>query len=1045
MANAPVHTDLLNTMEWRLIGPHRGGRVVAVTGDVSNPGVFYFGACAGGVWKTTDGGTYWENVSDGFLNTAAVGAIAAAESDPNVVYAGMGESCIRGNACHGDGVYGTNDGGKTWSHLGLRDTRHIARVRVHPSDANLVYVAALGDPFGPSVARGVYRSKDGGKSWQHVLSRGQRTGAADLAMSYSNPRILFAAMWETRRTPWSLESGGPGSGIFKSTDGGDTWTDISDNAGLPKGIKGRIGVAVSPAKPNRVWAVIEAEESGLFRSDDGGESWQLVSEDRNLLTRPWYYNHVFADPQDPDTLYILNLAGWKSTDGGKTFNQLTTPHGDNHDLWIDPNNPQRMIEGNDGGACVSFNGGDTWSTIYNQPTAQFYHVDTDSNFPYRVYGTQQDNTAMSVPSRSHKGAIPYSDCYQVGTSESGHIAVRPDNSDIVYSGAIGSSPGGGGSLLRYDHSSGQVRSVTVWPEVTSGHGARAARYRFQWTFPILISPHDPNVLFTAGNHLFKSTDDGTSWECLSPDLTRNDDSKMGPSGGPLTKDDTGAEFYGTIFAFAESPLKAGLFWAGSDDGLVHVSQDGGATWDNVTPTDLPPWALVSTIEPSRYNPAAAYLVATRYKWADHSPYIYRTDDYGQSWTAIVNGIPNEAFTRVVREDPARQGLLYAGTESGAYVSFDNGDSWQSLQSNLPVTPVHDLAVKEQDLVAATHGRSFWILDDLTPLHQMKDGIDAGTHHLFQPRAAYRYLTSTGAERPGGPGKNYTLASGVIVTFYESKISEDRSEKVFLDAGKNPPAGVVVNYYLKDTPSEEVSLAFLDADDREIRRFSSNGDSDGPKVAANTGVNRFVWDMRYPPAAKVEGDTSTEKSLDGPVAAPGVYKVRLTTNGYSAVQQFEVRKDPRVHATQEELETQFDLLIKIRDKLSETQEAINTIRTLKGQLAGWKNHPAAPTSVVDAAGGLEEKLSAVEEELIQPKGSAPLDRVNFPTRLNVKIASLTSVVASADAVPTRQSYDVYQDISGRIGVQVERLQQVTDEDVSAFNNLVQDLGLPAVAS
>ena len=557
MANSTVHPDLLNTMEWRLIGPHRGGRVVAVTGDVSNPGVFYFGACAGGVWKTTDGGTYWENVSDGFFTSAAVGAIAASESDPNVVYAGMGESQIRGNVCHGDGVYGTNNGGKTWSHLGLRDTRHIARIRVHPSDSNLLYVAALGDPFGASAARGIYRSKDGGNSWQHVLSRGPRTGASDLAMSYANPRILFAGMWETRRTPWSLESGGPGSGIFKTTDGGDSWTDISDNPGLPKGIKGRIGVAVSPAKPNRVWAIIEAEDAGLYRSDDGGDTWQCVSKDRNLLTRPWYYNHVFADTQDPDTCYILNLAAWKSTDGGKTFNQLTTPHGDNHDLWIDPNNPQRMIEGNDGGACVSFNGGETFSTIYNQPTAQFYHVDTDNNFPYRVYGTQQDNTAMSVPSRSHKGAIPYSDCYMVGTSESGHIAVRPDNSDIVYSGAIGSSPGGGGSLLRYDHSSGQVRSVTVWPEVTSGHGARAARYRFQWTFPILISPHDPNVLFTAGNHLFKSTDDGTTWECISPDLTRNDDSKLGPSGGSITYDDTGAEHYCTIFAFAESPSAAG--------------------------------------------------------------------------------------------------------------------------------------------------------------------------------------------------------------------------------------------------------------------------------------------------------------------------------------------------------------------------------------------------------------------------------------------------------------------------------------------------------
>ena len=1045
MANSTVHPDLLNTMEWRLIGPHRGGRVVAVTGDVSNPGVFYFGACAGGVWKTTDGGTYWENVSDGFFNSAAVGAIAASESDPNVVYAGMGESQIRGNVCHGDGVYGTNNGGKTWSHLGLRDTRHIARIRIHPSDSNLLYVAALGDPFGASAARGIYRSRDGGNSWQHVLSRGPRTGASDLAMSYANPRILYAGMWETRRTPWSLESGGPGSGIFKTTDGGDSWTDISDNPGLPKGNKGRIGVAVSPAKPNRVWAIIEAEDAGLYRSDDGGDTWQCVSKDRNLLTRPWYYNHVFADTQDPDTCYILNLAAWKSTDGGKTFNQLTTPHGDNHDLWIDPNNPQRMIEGNDGGACVSFNGGETFSTIYNQPTAQFYHVDTDNNFPYRVYGTQQDNTAMSVPSRSHKGAIPYSDCYMVGTSESGHIAVRPDNSDIVYSGAIGSSPGGGGSLLRYDHSSGQVRSVTVWPEVTSGHGARAARYRFQWTFPILISPHDPNVLFTAGNHLFKSTDDGTTWECISPDLTRNDDSKLGPSGGSITYDDTGAEHYCTIFAFAESPLQQGLFWVGSDDGLAHVSRDGGATWDNVTPPDLPPWALICTIEPSPHNPAEAYLVSTRYKWADQSPYIYRTDDYGKSWTAIVDGIPEGAFTRVVREDPAREGLLYAGTESGVYVSFNDGDSWQSLQQNLPVVPVHDLAVKEQDLVAATHGRSFWVLDDLTPLHQMKDGVDTGGNHLFKPRATYRYLTSTGAERPGGPGKNYTLASGVIVTFYESKIDENRSEKVFLDAGKNPPAGVVVNFYLMDKPEDDVTLTFLDANGGEIRSFSSSEDSDGPKVAADAGVNRFVWDMRYAPATKVEGDSSTENSLDGPVAAPGTYKVRIATNGYSAVQEFEIRKDPRVPATQEDLQAQFDLLLKIRDKLSETQEAINTIRTLKGQLTGWKDRPGAPASIVSAAGELEEKLTTIEEELIQPRGSAPLDRVNFPTRLNVKIASLTAVVGSADWVPTRQSRDVYGDLSGRIGVQLGRLQQVMDEDVSAFNNLVQDLGIPAVAS
>ena len=483
MGNPTVHPSFLKSMEWRCIGPHRGGRVVAVTGDVSNPGVFYFGACAGGVWKSTDGGAFWENVSDGFFNTAAVGAIAAAESDVNVIYAGMGESCIRGNVCHGDGVYGTTDGGKTWAHLGLQNTRHISRVRVHPQDANLVYVAALGDPFNASSDRGIYRSKDGGGSWEQVLSVDDRTGAADLAIDTSNPRNLYAAFWETQRTPWSLTSGGPGSGLFKSTDGGDTWTDLSGKKGMPEGIKGRIGVAVSPSQPSRVWAVIEAKESGLYRSDDGGETWERISQNRNLLTRPWYYNHVFADPKDPETLYILNLNAWKSVDGGRTFTQLTTPHGDNHDLWIDPNNPQRMIEGNDGGACVSFNGGDTWSTIYNQPTAQFYHVDTDSQFPYRVYGTQQDNTAMSVPSRSHKGAIPYADCYQVGTSESGHIAVRPDNSDIVYSGAIGSSPGGGGSLLRYDHNSGQVRSITVWPEVINGLGAKAAKVPLSMDLP----------------------------------------------------------------------------------------------------------------------------------------------------------------------------------------------------------------------------------------------------------------------------------------------------------------------------------------------------------------------------------------------------------------------------------------------------------------------------------------------------------------------------------------------------------------------------------
>ena len=536
MNDSKIDASVLNTLEWRCIGPHRGGRVVAVVGDPIDPMVFYFGACAGGVWKTTDGGTYWENVSDGFFNTAAVGAIAVAESDSNVIYAGTGESCIRGNVSHGDGVYRSTDGGKTWAHLGLEDTRHIGRIRVHPQNADTVYVAALGHAFGPNRQRGVFRSYDGGKSWDRVLFRSENAGAIDLSMDPNNPRILYAAIWEARRTPWSLTSGGPDSSLYKSTDGGDTWTELTHSPGMPQGIKGRIGVAVSPARPDRVWALIEAEDGALLRSDDGGATWERVSEDRALMQRPWYYHHVFANPQDPETVWVLNFKVWKSDDGGRNFTDMPMPHGDHHDLWIDPRNPQRMIEGNDGGACVSFNGGATWSTIYNQPTAQFYHLTTDTRFPYRVYGTQQDNTAITVPSRSYKGAIVWKDSYEVGSSESGHIAVRPDNPNVVYSGAIGSAPGGGGVLLRYDHGTDQVRIITVWPELYyGGWGAKDLKHRFQWTYPIVISPHDPNVLYVAGNRVFRSTNEGTSWEAISPDLTRNDVTKQEASGGPITR------------------------------------------------------------------------------------------------------------------------------------------------------------------------------------------------------------------------------------------------------------------------------------------------------------------------------------------------------------------------------------------------------------------------------------------------------------------------------------------------------------------------------
>ena len=1045
-------SPLLGAVRWRCIGPPRGGRVVAVAGDPAEPMVFYFGACAGGVWKTTDGGTYWENISDGFFKTAAVGAITVADSDRNVVYAGMGESCIRGDVSYGDGVYRSTDAGKTWVHLGLEDTRHIARIRVHPQNPDLVYVAALGHAFGPNQQRGVFRSQDGGKNWECVLFRSDKAGAIDLCIDPSNPRILYAALWETQRTPWSLISGGPDSGIFKSVDGGDTWQELTGNPGLPEGLKGRIGIAVSPAQPDRVWATIEAEECGLYRSDDGGATWKSVSDNRDIQGRPWYYQHVFADPQDPDTVWVLNYQCWKSVDGGSTFEQVSTPHGDNHDLWIDPSNPQRMIEGNDGGACVSFNGGDTWSTIYNQLTAQFYHVVADNQFPYRVYGTQQDNSAISVPSRSHKGAIPWGDCYTVGNSESGYIAVHPENPNIVISGAVGSSAGGGGNLLHYDHSTGQVRIITVWPELETGRGAVAMKYRFQWTYPIRFSPHDANVLYVAGNLVFHSTDQGSSWQAISPDLTRADVTKMEPSGGPITKDTSGAEIYGTIFAFVESPHEKGVFWAGSDDGLVHISRDGGQTWNDVTPPGLPAWTLVSMIEVSPHNPAAAYLAATRYKLDDPRPMLFKTDDYGESWTEISQGIREGDYTRVIREDPARRGLLYAGTETGAYLSFDDGSSWQALQANLPSVPVYDLLVKDNDLVAATHGRSFWVLDDLTQIHQMTQDLTEKPFCLMKPRTTER-VRSPGNVRKASPGKHYRLSLGADVTYTEVPGPDGDLVRKFLDAGENPPYGVAVNYYLKDKPEDEITLAFLDPQGQIVKTFSSKKDEDKPPdgvaeplLRAEAGMSRFLWDMRYPFASKVAGDKTTEDMTTGPTAPPGTYQVSLTVAGQEQRESFQIVKDPRVPASQADLEAQFQLLIGVRDKLSETHDSIIRLRSIRRQVDEWvqraSGHPSAE-AVSGQAGPLKEKLTAIEDELVQVGHKGARDRLHLPVKLNRKLAEIMAVVASADFAPTEQAYQVFNDISGRIGHQLQLLQEVEAQDVPQFIELVQELSIPAI--
>jgi photosystem II stability/assembly factor-like uncharacterized protein len=1045
----PAPDAMTRTLSWRCIGPFRGGRVVAVAGAPADPAVFYFGACAGGVWKTSDAGTYWENVSDGFFGTAAVGAIAVAESDANVVYAGMGESTIRGDVSHGDGVYRSTDAGRTWRHLGLADTRHIGRVRVDPRDPDLVYVAALGHAFGPNPERGVYRSRDGGRRWERVHFVSERAGAVDLSIARGNPRILYAAFWETLRQPWSLSSGGPGSGLWRSTDGGDTWEDLTGSPGFPAGLLGKIGAAVSPARTERVWAIVEAEAGGLFRSDDGGRSWARLNADRNLRLRPWYYCHVVADPLDPDTVYVLNIKAWKSTDGGRTFTQLTTPHGDNHDLWIDPRDPRRMIEGNDGGACVSLNGGVSWSTIYNQPTAQFYHVATDTRVPYRVYGTQQDNSAMSVPSRSYKGAILSGDGYAVGSSESGHIQVRPDNPDIVFSGAVGSAPGGGGVLLRYDHATGQCRMVTAWPEVYFGWGAKDLRYRFQWTFPILISPHDPNILYTAGNIVFRSTDEGASWEAISPDLTRGDPSTLEPSGGPITKDTTGAEHYGTVFALAESPRQAGLLWAGSDDGRVHLSRDAGRNWTPVTPSDLPEWSTICTIEPSPHDPAKAYLAATRYKLDDPRPCLYKTADHGARWTRITDGIPDDDFTRVIREDPGRPGLLYAGTETGVYVSFDDGVSWRPLRQNLPVVPVYDLAVKEQDLVAATHGRSFWILDDLTPLHQWREEVRRSAAHLFTPRPAYRLVPPISSGTPTGPGKNYMLALGYAATFTEATPAPGETVRTFLDAGTNPPHGVVVTYWLGEEPAGVVTLSFKDGAGRIIRAFASDaaGDPRAPRVPTRAGMNRFVWNMRYPDARGVPGDVLTERSLSGPVVPPGRYVVDLEVGDRRLTAAFEIRVDPHVKAPAADLEAQCAFLLRVRDKLSEAHDAVNQIREARRQVDEWIRRAAghaAAASVTEAGGRIIAAAGLIEQELIEPRAQAEGDRLHFPSRLNVKLAGLSSVASTADAAPTHQAREVLEALSAQADRVIGRWHALRDGEVAAFGELVTRAGIPTIA-
>jgi len=1014
---AAFDTSLFNALEWRSIGPFRGGRVTAVAGHADQIATFYFGATGGGVWKTTDGGLTWQPISDKDFKSGSIGAIEVAPSDPNVIYVGTGESPIRGNVSPGDGMYRSTDAGKTWVASGLRDAGQIGAIRVHPTNADLVYVAVLGHAFGPNAERGVFRSKDGGRTWDKILFRSDSAGAIDLAMDPTNPRILYAAFWQARRGPWYMSSGGPGSGLFKSTDGGDTWKEITRNDGLPKGVVGKIGVTVSAANHDRVWAIVEAEDGGVFRSDDGGATWRRTNEDRNLRQRAWYYTHIHADPKDPETVYVLNTGFYRSVDGGRTFTAIRVPHGDNHGLWIAPNDPQRMIESNDGGANVTYNGGVSWTGEDNQPTAQFYHVTTTTHFPYRVCGSQQDNSTVCIASRTDGGVITDKDWYEVGGGESGWIVTRPDDPDIIYAGSYS-------YLSRLDHHNNQERDVTPWPENPMGWGAADLKYRLQWTFPIALSPFNPRVLYAGAQVVFRSTNEGQSWDVISPDLTRNDKSKQGPSGGPITKDNTSVEYYNTVFVIAPSPRDSGLIWAGTDDGQVQITRDAGKTWTNVTPParDLPEWSLISSVEPSPHDAGTAYVAATRYKLDDFRPYIFKTTDYGRTWRKLVVGIPDNHFIRVVREDPARRGLLYAGGEFGLYVSFDDGAGWQSLQRNLPIVPIHDLAVKDNDLVAATHGRSFWILDDLTPLHQLADSVARAARFLFTPRDPYRMGGGGGFGGGGAP-------AGV---------------------GANPPGGAVVFFYLQDKPDStvDVRLEFLDSRDSVIRRFSTKPKDPGDSLKVRAGMNRFVWNLRYPEASRFQGMIFWAGGTQGPVAVPGTYKVRLAAGDWSQTRSFALKKDPRVTTTAEDYQRQFDLLVRIRDRVTAANDAVKRIRDVKEALDGAATRARAMTAetgrrIALLADSIKGRLSGVEAEIYQVKNRSSQDPLNYPIRLNNKIAALAGVVASADAAPTDQSVQVFEQLSAALQVQLDRLKAVLDADIPAFNKLVKDSDVPAV--
>jgi photosystem II stability/assembly factor-like uncharacterized protein len=1053
----------LKGLQWREVGPYRGGRADAVEGIAGDRNTFYFGSSGGGVWKTSDAGQTWKAVSDTFFG-GSIGAVAVAPSDPSVVYAGTGEETIRGNVSSGAGVWKSTDAGKSWTHVGLADSRHIARIRVHPGDPDLVYVAAMGHAFGPNETRGVYRSRDGGKSWQRILFVNRDSGAVDLALDPTNPRILYASTWRFRRTPYSFKSGGEGSALWKSTDGGDSWKELSRNKGMPKGTLGIIGVTVSPSNAQNVYAIVEAKEGGVYRSRDGGDSWTKTSGDAELRQRAWYYSRIYADPKDEDAAYVVNVRFHRSKDGGKSWSTINVPHGDNHDLWIAPNDPLRMIECNDGGAIVSLDGGRSWTTEENQPTAQFYRVSTDNDFPYRLLGPQQDNSAVRIRHRTLGANIGPRDWEPTAGGESGYIVADPTNPDIVYGGSYG------GLIQMVNHRTDESRDVNPWPDNPMGWGDAELRHRFQWNFPIFFSPNDPKKMYTASQYLLESTDHGASWRTISPDLTRNDKSKMGPSGGPITKDNTSVEYYCTVFTADESPLEPGVLWAGSDDGLVHVSRDGGAHWDDVTPKGMPDWIMINEIEASPLDKGVAYMAATNYKNDDQQPYLYKTTDYGKTWTKIVDGIAANHFTRVVRSDTKRRGLLFAGTENGIYVSFDDGGHWQSLQLKLPLTPVSDLRIREDALIVATQGRGFWMLDDIEPLRQLAPEVLTKPAYLFTPPPVWR-LDSGAGRRPNAsvgtnpmpgavvdfiihdqkPGTKVSLAflgsDGKVIREYKGEVVKEAAKGAEIKAADvmnpaPPPAAAAPKEGIKSEGGQAEKQGGEEEKDKPSAAAGKEGEDKLPDVV--NGHNRAAWDLRYPEIKLPEGMILWAGSALGPRVLPGTYSVRLTVGDQSMTAPITLRPDPRLSATPADMKAQFDFTYAIWQKVTEMHTQIERIRDVRKQLGEVKKRVGDAKEskpIVDAANDLDKKMTAVEEALYQTKNKSSQDPLNFPIRLNDKLSGVGDSAAIGDFAPTAQHIATREELLKQVDEQLAKLKAIWATDLPAFNKLAASV--PAV--